>query len=505
MSEQSGTVHPVILSGGAGTRLWPISRAALPKQLLPLTGPDSLFQGSVARLPAGRRAGLVVAAPLVVCNDSQRFHIAEQLRRADGMGDGTPGDRTPGDRTPGDRTRDAAILLEPAARDTAPAVLAAALLLAERDPDALALVMPSDHVVSDREAFATAVATAVPAACDGALVTFGITPDRPETGYGYIQPGAARPQAGTGTPGPLLRIVRFTEKPDADTAARFIAAGCLWNAGIFLFSVRRLLDEAADRQPDMLAACRAAVAGRREDLDFIRLDATAFARAPRTSFDYAFMEQAEDRAVLPVDIGWSDVGTWNALWGLGARDDDDTVSHGDVVTHGAVRCYLRSDDRLLAALGVEDLVVVATADAILVANRHRLDGLKTLVGDMKAAGRREIDHHPRVRQPWGSYQTIDEGDRFKVKRLMVKPGARLSLQMHHHRAEHWVVVNGTAKVIRGDDEILLSENESIYIPIGTRHRLENPGRLPLNLIEVQSGSYLEEDDIVRLQDDYNRQ
>ena len=467
-------LHPVILSGGSGTRLWPLSRAALPKQLLPLASKRSLFQDTVGRLAALEGA----AVPMVICNDEHRFMIAEQMREigADHQG----------------------ILLEPVGRNTAPAITVAALRLAARDAEACMLVLPADHLVDDAAAFAQGVARGLLAAQSGRLVTFGILPRHAETGYGYIRQGK---DLGDG----VREVAAFVEKPDAPTAQAYVASReYFWNSGMFLFRARDYLDELGRMRPDILAACQAALAGAKEDLDFVRLDKAAFAACPSESVDYAVMEQTGKAAVVPVDIGWNDIGAWSALWEVGDKDAAGNVVRGDVMIEGGSNNYLRAESRLLAALGVDDLVVVETPDAVLVARRDRVQDVKTLVEKLKAGGRDEHVYHTRVHRPWGWYEGIDAGERFQVKRIMVKPGEKLSLQMHHHRAEHWIVVSGTAKVTRNGEEVLLTENQSTYIPLGASHRLENPGRIPLHMIEVQSGAYLGEDDIVRFEDIYKR-
>jgi mannose-1-phosphate guanylyltransferase/mannose-6-phosphate isomerase len=469
-------IYPVILSGGSGTRLWPMSRSAYPKQLLPLLSELSLLQESVRRVAGHPLFG----APLILANDEHRFIIAEQLRQID--------------------IKPQTIMLEPVARNTAPAAAAAAAYLAAKDPDALMLIMPSDHVITDIVAFLKAIAAGAKAASTGRLVTFGITADRPETGYGYIRRGA--PLAIEGT----FDVAAFVEKPDLARAETYLASGeYTWNSGIFLFPVRSYLAEIDERHPAMGVAVRAAVAQAKGDLDFLRLDAEAFGAAQSDSIDYAVMEHTKNAAVVPVSMGWSDVGAWDALWDISPKSPETgNVEIGDVVAVDCRNSYLRVEEGLLAAFGVEDLIVVATADAVLVAPKDRAQDVKKLVDRLKADKRNELTHLSTVHRPWGTYRSIHIGDRVQVKHITVKPGGKLSLQMHHHRAEHWVVVQGTALVVRGEDQIMLTENQSTYIPLGTQHRLENPGRIPLHLIEVQSGSYLGEDDIVRFEDTYGR-
>jgi mannose-1-phosphate guanylyltransferase/mannose-6-phosphate isomerase len=472
----AGTIHPVILSGGSGTRLWPMSRTFYPKQLLPLFGDKSLLQQAALRV-AGAPG---ITAPLVIANEEHRFIIAEQLREIDIVPSG--------------------LLLEPVGRNTAPAAAIAALSLAETEPDALMLLMPSDHMIEDRAAFLTAVERAAIAARAGRLVTFGIHPERAETGYGYIERGAALASAEG-----AFAAARFVEKPEAATAERYVASGeFFWNSGIFLFPAALYLRELERLRPDMLAACRKALAAARRDDDFIRLDKAAFTECPQDSIDYAVMEHTASAAMVLVTMGWSDLGSWDALWELAEKDPAGNAVIGNVIAEDAKNCYLRSEAGLVAALGVEDLVVVATQDAVMLAPRSRTQDVRRLVARLVKENRGEADALPRVHRPWGSYETLHAGHRVQVKHILVKPGGKLSLQMHHHRAEHWVVVQGTAKIRRGDDEIMLTEDQSTYIPLGTAHRLENPGKIPLHLIEVQSGAYLGEDDIVRFDDDYGR-
>jgi mannose-1-phosphate guanylyltransferase/mannose-6-phosphate isomerase len=464
---------PVILSGGSGTRLWPLSRECHPKQFLALAGEQSMLQATWTRVAelAGNNA------PLVVTNEAHRFMVAEQLRQIG--------------CTP------AAILLEPAGRNTAPAIAAAALAATAGGADPLLLILPSDHVIANEKAFRDAVRTAVPAASNGSLVTFGIVPTAPETGYGYIK--AAPGNDGTS------RVERFVEKPDDATARGYLeSGGYYWNSGMFLFRATRYLEELGKHRPDILDACRKAFADAKRDTDFLRLDKAAFEACPSDSIDYAVMEKTDAARVLPIDVGWNDVGSWAALWQVTAHDDAGNACHGDVIALECRDSYAWSERRLVTMIGLDGTIVVDTDDALLVARKDKVQQVKDVVKQLKDGKRGEAILHRKVYRPWGAYDSIDMADRFQVKRITVKPGAALSLQMHHHRAEHWVVVSGTARVTRGDDVFLLGENESTFIPMGTKHRLENPGKVPLELIEVQSGSYLGEDDIVRFEDVYGR-
>ncbi len=469
------TLYPVLLSGGSGTRLWPLSRAALPKQLLPLAGERTMVQETVLRLEGLPKLG----QPLVVCNNDHRFLIAEQMREIG--------------------VAPLAILLEPVGRNAAPAAAVAALHLTARDPEAVMLMLPADHLIRDVAAFHAAVERGLAAVEAGWLTTFGIVPDAPETGYGYIQRGE---DLGLGGP---RRVARFVEKPSLDKAEQFLAGGdYLWNSGMFLFRCRQFLDELARLRPDMLAACERALAAGKHDLDFCRLGQSEFEACPADSIDYAVMEHTDRAAVTPADMGWNDIGAWSALWEVGDKDAAGNVVRGDVYLDNARDCLVRAESRMVAALGVDNLVVVETKDAVLVARRDRAQDVKKVVDHLKASGRTEHEFHTRVYRPWGWYEGIDAGERFQVKRIMVKPGEKLSLQMHHHRAEHWTVVSGTARVTCDEQVMMLTENQSTYIPLGAKHRLENPGRMPLHIIEVQSGGYLGEDDIVRFEDVYQR-
>jgi mannose-1-phosphate guanylyltransferase/mannose-6-phosphate isomerase len=469
---------PVILSGGAGTRLWPLSRELYPKQLLPLTGARTMLQQTLLRLE-----GLTAAAPVVVCNEAHRFLVAEQLRLL--------------------RITPRATVLEPFGRNTAPAIaLAAHAALRGVGSDANAvdpvlLVLPADHVIRDVGAFHRAVRTAMAAAEAGQLATFGVVARSAETAYGYIQRGAAE--------GSAFRIARFIEKPNSERAREFVQSGdYYWNSGMFVFRARRYLQELQRFQPEMARICESAVRSAQADLDFTRIAAEAFEACPADSIDYAVMEKTADAVVVPLNADWSDVGSWSSLHEASEADAHGNVIHGDVIMEDTQGSYLYSESRLVAAVGLREHVVVETKDAVLVAPRNRVQEVKKLVQLLKEQGRYEHSLHREVFRPWGSYDSIESGGRFQVKCLKVKPGAALSLQMHHHRAEHWVVVAGTARITRGEEVFLLEENQSTYIPIGVKHRIENPGMIPLEIIEVQSGSYLGEDDIVRFDDVYGR-
>lgn len=463
-------VLPIILSGGSGTRLWPLSRETYPKQFLPLVGEHSMLQSTWLRA-----APVAGQAPIVVANEEHRFIAAEQLQQ---LG-----------------VKPASILLEPKGRNTAPAIAVAALEATKDGADPLLLVLPSDHVILDENAFQAAVKVAATAAEQGKLVTFGIRPTSPETGYGYIKASG----------GDQVRPVeRFVEKPDLATAQGYLSSGeYFWNSGMFLFRASRYLAELRKFQPAIAEACTQAWTAAKRDADFIRLDKDAFAASPSDSIDYAVMEKTADAVVVPLDAGWSDVGSWSALLEVSPQDARGNAHHGDVIEIDCRNTYAYGS-RLIAMVGLEDVVVVETDDAVLVGRRDRIQEVKDIVATIKSSGRSEATWHRKVYRPWGAYDSIDNGQRFQVKRITVKPGATLSLQMHHHRAEHWIVVSGTAEVTRGEEVLLLTENQSTYIPLGVTHRLRNPGKLPLELIEVQSGSYLGEDDIVRFEDTYGR-
>ena len=465
-------IIPLIMCGGAGTRLWPASRENRPKQFLPLFGSYSTFQETIRRVSDPALFG----RPIVVTNGQYRFLVAEQLAAIGAQAD---------------------ILLEPMRRDSGPAIVAGSEFARRRAKDALVVALAADHVVTDAAAFAKVCAAAALAAAENRIVTFGVRPTRAATEYGYIRAGAA---LGAN----IFAIERFVEKPDAATAQRYVDEGYLWNSGNFLFRAELLLDEYRAFEPDSAVAIISAVENAGNDLDFVTLDAAAFGRATAKSIDYAVMERTKHLAVLPVSYGWSDVGSWQAVWELSARDSADNAAQGSALFVDASGCYVASDKQLVALYGLQNVVVVTTADAILVARREDGDGLRRVVRKLKDVAPAVTEDHLKVHRPWGSYQSLDQGERFQVKRIVVKQGGRLSLQMHHHRAEHWVVVRGTARVTIDDTVKILHENELIYVPSGARHRLENPGKIDLELIEVQTGSYLGEDDIVRFEDDYHR-
>jgi mannose-1-phosphate guanylyltransferase / mannose-6-phosphate isomerase len=471
--EQFGPVVPVILSGGSGSRLWPVSRESFPKQFWPLLSDRSMIEET-----ARRATGVDFLSPIVVCNQDHRFLAAEQMRLA-----GIAGAR---------------ILLEPVGRNSAPAVAAASLLAAEEDPGAVLWMMAADAAITDIAALHRLVGAAVRAAREGRIVTFGMRPTGPETGYGYIEVGAPLP----GLPG-AHHLARFVEKPDAAAAAVLAASGQhLWNSGMFVFTAATMLAEMARHAPDVLASVQAAMAERTRDLDFIRLGQAAFAACPSISLDYAVAERTDRAAVVPADLGWSDVGSWGALWELGRKDEAGNVALGDVLLEASEHCYVRSDGIVTAVVGLKDAVVVVTEDAVLAMHRDRAQDVKRVVDRLKAAGRHEAVAHNRVYRPWGFHETLIASDRFRVERVVVQPGHRMALQKHFHRAEHWTVVQGSALATRDDQTVLLRENESVDVPIGCLHRVENPGRIPLTLIEVQTGSYLGADDVVRPDDSY---
>lgn len=471
MSKQNALL-PVILAGGSGTRLWPLSRKHYAKQYLALDGDKTMLQETVARL-----GNLAHLPPLLICNEDSRFLAAEQMRQ---MG-----------------RADASILLEPAGRNTAPAIALGAFEAIANGDDPILLVMPADHKINDSIAFVAAAQTGMGLAADGKLVTFGITPTHPETGYGYIRSGA-----------PVLaafEVDAFVEKPDLATAEGYLeTGGYYWNSGIFMFRASRYLEELGKFRTDILKACQDAFAGKQADLDFLRFDKEAFLGCPEESIDYAVMEKTSGSVVVPLDAGWSDIGSWAALWEASPKDADGNCEIGDVISLNGTGNYINASSRLVTAVGLEDMVVVETKDTVFVAPKHKVQGVKALVENLKKSDRTEVDFHREVYRPWGKYDSIDMGGRYQVKRITVNPGAKLSIQKHHHRAEHWVVVSGTARVTKGSENILLTENQSTYIPLGEIHALENPGKVPLELIEVQSGSYLGEDDIVRFEDRYGR-
>lgn len=463
---------PVIMAGGTGSRLWPLSRQLNPKQFLPLTGRRSMLQATMERLD-----GIPHADPILICNEEHRFLAAEQLRQ---LG-----------KAP-------SILLEPVGRNTAPAIALAALHALEREEEPVLLVLAADHLIQRVEAFHEAINAALPLAEAGRLVTFGIVPTQAETGYGYIQRGANLGRKG-------FEVSRFVEKPDHETAEDYLASGeFFWNSGMFLFRASCYLEELQRHAPEILTACRQALEEGQRDLDFLRVGKDAFAACPEDSIDYAVMEKTESAAMVSLDAGWSDIGSWSALWEVSDKDANDNVLHGDILAEATSHTLVQAEHRLVATLGVDNLVVVETKDAVLVAHKDKVQDVKQVVAKLKAAGRIEHLNHREVYRPWGVYESVDQGQRYQVKRITVKPGAKLSVQMHHHRAEHWVVVSGTARVTVGEKSYLVTENESTFIPIGQVHALENPGQISLELIEVQSGSYLGEDDIVRFEDKYGR-
>jgi mannose-1-phosphate guanylyltransferase len=466
------TISPVIMCGGSGTRLWPLSRALFPKQFLPLVNDTSMLQDTLKRLPNN------CSEPVFICNEEHRFLVAEQVRQLS-LSQGT-------------------ILLEPEGRNTAPAVALAALNALKKDEDAILLVLAADHVIKNTEAFHQVVSQASVAAEEGKLVTFGIVPTHAETGYGYIKKGEQQKDS-------TFKVAQFVEKPDEATAISYLASGeFLWNSGMFLFKASRYIEELAKYRPDILEQCQQAMTDVEYDLDFLRPNKTAFLACANESIDYAVMEKTDAAVVIPLDAGWSDVGSYSALWEVCEKNEDKNVLKGDVIAHQTTNSYIHSQNKLITTIGVDNLVIIDTPDAVLVANKDKVQEVKQIVEQLKKEQRTEAVLHREVYRPWGKYDSVDSGERFQVKRITVKPGAKLSVQMHHHRAEHWIVVSGTAKVTIDDKSVLLSENQSAYIPIGAVHALENPGKLPLEMIEVQSGSYLGEDDIIRFEDRYGR-
>ncbi len=474
-------IVPVILAGGSGTRLWPLSRELYPKQFLPLVDRHSLLQNTVLRL----RDMEGVSPPIVICNENHRFLVAEQLR--------TLG------------IKPASIILEPVGRNTAPAIAVAAISALRSDDASILLVLPSDHHMDHRDSFDAAVTVGGEFAKDDYLVTFGIVPTYAETGYGYIEKGAPMATGSQGELNQALRIKRFVEKPPASLAREYFDSGdYLWNSGMFMFRAAKILQELRTFVPEIVTACERAYRNGSGDMDFYRLDAEAFGESPGISIDYAAMEKTEHGVVIPLTAQWNDLGSWAALWEVQQKDANANVSMGDVMLHDVSDSYIHGTSRLVAAIGLDNLVVVETSDAVLIANWNRVQDVKVLVEQLKERGREEAVSHQKVYRPWGSYEVISVGNRFQVKRITIKPGTKLSLQRHHHRAEHWVVVHGTALVTENDKEYILKEDESTYIPLGVTHRLENPGKIPLEIIEVQTGSYLGEDDILRFEDVFGR-
>jgi mannose-1-phosphate guanylyltransferase len=470
---------PVIMAGGTGSRLWPLSRTLYPKQFMTLNGEDSMLQTSLKRLQ-----GLDTSPVIIITNEEHRFIVAEQVRLTG--------------EQPG------AIILEPVGRNTAPAVALAALEALSRDEDPTLLIMAADHVIDDVSAFQETVKKAEEIAQEGKLVTFGISPTSAETGYGYIRVEGlvTELQKDEITSYP---VAEFVEKPDLATAQSYLESGkYFWNSGMFMFKARRYLEELENFHPEILQSCRAAMKNTSRDLEFHRIDETEFAACPNDSIDYAVMEKTSDAYVVPLNVNWNDIGSWSALWEIAIKDENDNVIKGDVICHDTQNCYVNTTGKLVATVGLKDIIVVNTKDAVLVATKDKVQNVKKIVEILKKQERSEYYNHREVYRPWGKYDSVDFGNRYQVKRITVKPGAKLSKQMHHHRAEHWVVVSGSAKVLKGEETILLTENQSIYIPLGTTHSLENPGKIPLELIEVQSGSYLGEDDIVRFEDVYGR-
>tara|TARA_R110002111_G_scaffold99170_6_gene153291 strand:+ start:9677 stop:11086 length:1410 start_codon:yes stop_codon:yes gene_type:complete len=464
-------ITPIILSGGSGSRLWPLSRQSRPKQFLALSSDNTMFQDTLLRLDSP----IINNKPTIICSDDHRFMVAEQLRELDITAE--------------------SIILEPIGRNTAPALTIASLA---SDPEAILLILPSDHVIADKEAFHQAISIAQPLAESGQIVTFGIVPTHAETGFGYIE-------AGDSSNKDWLPITRFVEKPNAETAQTYLDTGnFFWNSGMFMFKASRLLSEMKAFRPDIVGACSDAFNKAIKDMDFTRLDSTAFEQCPSDSIDYAVMEKTDSAIVVPLDAGWSDLGSWASLWEAGMKDSNNNIIKGDVLQKSSTNCYIHSEHRLVTTLGLDKVIVVETADAVMVAHPDYVQDVKALVDQLKDENRSESESHRQIYRPWGKYDSVDVGERYQVKRITVNPGAKLSVQMHHHRAEHWIVVSGTAKVTIDGHEKLLSENQSTYVPIGSIHSLENPGKVVVELIEVQSGSYLGEDDITRYEDLYGR-
>lgn len=467
-------LFPVILCGGSGTRLWPLSRKQQPKQFVKLTNEHSMLQNTILRLPTDAQPAIFI------CNEDHRFIVAEQTRELD--------------------VTAKAILLEPVGRNTAPAIALSAFVALKENPDAVLLVLASDHNIKDTFAFQSAAKKAYDLAKEGSLATFGIVPTEPHTGYGYIQRGEELE-----TVSGSFRVDKFVEKPELETAKGYVKSGeFYWNSGMFVFKAKRYLEELKKYNPEIYRICEESTQKTNADMDFLRVDKNSFMTCPDESVDYAVMEKTNSAVVVPLDAGWNDVGSWSALWSELDKDANDNAIRGDVIIENTHNSYIYSSDRLVSTIGLNNIVIVDTPDAILVANKDEVQDVKNIVAKLKENNRTEHIHHRQVYRPWGSYDSIDIGERFQAKRITVKPGAKLSVQMHHHRAEHWIVVSGTAKVRNGEKEFLLTENQSTYIPLGTIHSLENPGKVDLELIEVQSGSYLGEDDIIRFEDKYGR-
>lgn len=467
-------IYPIIMAGGTGSRLWPLSRESYPKQFIRLYGKDSMLQATIKRLNGLNN----ITEPLIICNEEHRFIAAEQLREINQLAHN--------------------IILEPFGRNTAPAVALAAIQIAKQDPEGILLVLAADHVINNESAFYTAINNALLHAKDNKLVTFGIVPNYPETGYGYIKKGQSYGDN-------AFVVDQFVEKPDLLTATEYLSSGqFLWNSGLFMFKAVTYLDELKKYSPNILACCQAALSNTSFDLDFVRLDKEEFSQCPSDSIDYAVMEHTADAVVVPMDANWNDVGSWSSLWDISQKDNNNNVLNGDVIAINSTNNYIRSESKLVTTVGVSDLVIVETKDAVLVMNKDECQQVKQVIEQLKLTNRHEHQIHREVYRPWGKFDLIDQGTRYKVRSTSVKPGGKISLQIHHHRSEHLVVVAGTAKVCIGNDEHIITENQSIYIPLGIKHSIDNIGRIKLELIEIHSGSYLEEDDIVRLEDHYNK-